>query len=156
MGAGGQSDDESEYAASRYVPMLKSTLEELASNTLSMEDYPSVLPMPDQAPSQTSGKGGRSARSARGGASSARKNTGASSRWSKSSSGGGSGRSSGPSNFSGARNIVFLVGGAAYSELRVARSVTESSSTEVIMGSTCFLSPNAFVDDLEALGQEEE
>lgn len=152
VSAGGQSDDEAEYAGSRYVPMIKSTLEDLANGCLSIEEYPSVLPMPEQSSSQTVGSKQRG--SARG---SARKAAGGvSKRWNKSSSDSSGKRSAGPSNFSGGRSIVFMVGGLAYSELRSAREVMQSTSREIVLGSTTFVKPQQYLSDLELLGQEED
>lgn len=150
------SKEESEYAASRYKPPLKSILEDLVNNELSMDDYPSIMPMPDQGltssvPSRGSGLL-RSSRSKRGeAAGSARKKAGASDRWTKSSFS-TSFRSSGPTNFTGGRCIVFTVGGIAYTELRVAREVMNQTSREIIVGSTSFISPKEFLQDLEMLG----
>jgi len=157
---GGASDDEGEYAASRYVPQLRTILEELARNCLSIEEYPSVLPMPDLPQSSSASAGSaRGARSARGGrkgeVGSARKGTGSSSRWSK--SGGAEGkRSTGPTNLSGGRCMVFMVGGISYGELKVSRDVMNNESREVIVGSTAFISPSDFIDDLALLGEEED
>jgi syntaxin-binding protein 1 len=152
-------DEDSEYAASRYVPPLKQTLEQFAQNSLSMEDYPSVMPMPEQTLStpkaQITSARAQSARSSRrtgGSAQSARK-SGASSRWSKSSGPEGK-RSAGPTNFQGGRCMVFMIGGLCYPELRVAREVMEAESREIIMGSTAFLSPNEYLEDLEKLGTQ--
>jgi len=160
ISSGAASDEESEYAASRYVPALRTILEELTGNRLSMEDYPSVLPMPDQVPTQSApsssarGSSARSSRSSRG-AGSARKSTGASSRWSKSTASDNK-RSSGPTNYSGGRCIVFMMGGMSYSELRVSREVMTKEAREIVVGSTTFLSPDDFIDDLALLGQDDE
>ena len=163
----GGADDEGEYAASRYNPPLKTILEELVNNSLSIEDYPSVLPMPEMGPSSSSGgsagasasgRGGaaRSARSSRRGeAASARRTTGASSRWAKS-SGVENKRGTGPISFSGGRSIVFFLGGMSYQELKVTRDVMMNESREIVVGSTTFLSPSDFVGDLVKLGQEDE
>lgn len=158
---GGASDVESEYAASRYVPALKATLEDLARNCLSLEEFPSVMPMPDQG--QSGSNSSRSARnsaasarsSRRGEAGSVRKSAGATSRWSKSTGTEGK-RSAGPVNLSGGRCMVFMVGGLSFSELKVARDVMSNESREVIIGSTAFLAPRDFLEDLTILGLEEE
>jgi syntaxin-binding protein 1 len=134
-------------------------MEELVHNELSMDDYPSVLPMPDmpstQGGSAASGKrggGGGSARGSRAGqASSARKAGGPTSRWGKSST--RPAASSGPKSFSGGRAIVFMMGGLSYSEMRAARQVMEKESREVVIGSTAFVSPKEFVDDLATLSE---
>jgi syntaxin-binding protein 1 len=153
------SNENSEYAATRYKAPLKSILEDLAHNELSMEVYPSVLPMPEQglsssANSSRSNASARSARSKRGEAvGSVRKKAGASDRWAKSSSGTGS-RTAGPSTFTGGRCIVFTVGGMSYSEIRLAREVMNQESREIVVGSTAFVSPDEFLKDLELLGRE--
>ena len=51
---------------------------------------------------------------------------------------------------------MFMVGGLAYSELRSAREVMQSTSSEIILGSTAFVSPKQYLSDLELLGQEED
>jgi syntaxin-binding protein 1 len=144
---------------------MKTVLEELATNQLSMDDYPSVLPMPDMAPSQSAAGGRRGAGgaggaggSARGGragqAASARKAGGPTSRWGKSST--RPAASSGPKSFNGGRAIVFMMGGLSYSEMRVARQVMAKESREVVIGSTAFVSPKEFVEDLAALNEGEQ
>jgi syntaxin-binding protein 1 len=152
------STEKSEYASTRYKAPLKSILEDLVLNNLSIEDYPSVLPMPDQGPSSSAtasrNAGARSARTKIGEAvGSARKKAGSSDRWAKSSNTTGS-RSSGPSNFTGGRCIVFTVGGMSFSEIRLARDVMNQESREIVVGSTAFVSPEDFLKDLEMLGQD--
>eukprot|EP00579_Thalassiosira_antarctica_P011699 CAMPEP_0201909772 /NCGR_PEP_ID=MMETSP0903-20130614/1389_1 /ASSEMBLY_ACC=CAM_ASM_000552 /TAXON_ID=420261 /ORGANISM="Thalassiosira antarctica, Strain CCMP982" /LENGTH=611 /DNA_ID=CAMNT_0048444319 /DNA_START=166 /DNA_END=1998 /DNA_ORIENTATION=- len=46
-GGSGSSESESEYSSSRYVCILKSLMEDAASGNLSVDDYPSVMPLPD-------------------------------------------------------------------------------------------------------------
>jgi len=163
IASGGSADEESEFAASRYIPAFRTILEELANDQLSLETYPSVLPMPDPAPSQSNSRsrmrGSASARSSarssrRGEGSSARKSAGATSRWSKSSSVKEVNRSTGPTNFVGGRCIVFMVGGMAYSELRVAREVMSKESREIVTGSTVFVNADGFMEDLAHLAQD--
>jgi hypothetical protein len=162
-------DEDSQYAATRYVPLLKSTLQALSNDELSLETYPSLLPMPVSATTQagrssTTGVRNSTVSSARkstsGAASSVRKSVGASSKWnanssslSSSSTSGGNSRSGGPTVFTGARNLVFMVGGICYAEMRVAREVMEQSSREIIIGSTSFLSANEFLEDLTKLSR---
>jgi syntaxin-binding protein 1 len=161
LSAGSASDDEAEFAGSRYSPAIKTVMEELVTNELSLDDYPSVLPMPDM-PSQGSSAGGKrgsggagaggSARGSRAGqAASARKAAGPTSRWGKSST--RPAASSGPKSFSGGRAIVFMMGGLSYSEMRAARQVMTKESREVVIGSTAFVSPKEFVDDLATLSE---
>lgn len=80
---------------------------------------------------------------------SARKKGGATDKWSKlgtstmSPTNGGS--------YIGGRSLVFMVGGLSYSELRVTRDVMEKESREIIAGSTKFVSPEEFVEDMHTL-----
>ena len=148
-----EGDDESEYASTRYVPALKAILEALSVDELSMEEYPSVTPMPTQSSSQAGRTTARSSRKASGSAASARKNAGPSSRWAASSRTEGK-RSGGPVTFTGARNMVFVMGGMCYSEMRVAREVMENESREIILGSTAFLSAKEFIEDLGKLADQ--
>jgi len=139
-------DEENEYANSRYVPPLKGILKDLVSNQLSTQEYPSVIPMPP-----ISGSSSLSASSARrrgkgGIEASSRKRGGATDKWGKKQANG-----SGSNHYDGGRNIVFMVGGLSFSELRVARSVMEKESREIITGATKFISPGEFIDDLQTL-----
>ena len=147
-GRGGESD--SEYSSSRYVCLLKSVMEDATQGNLSVDDFPSVLPLPD-AESMLAPSSMTKARSVR-------KSSG-SAGWSKTSGGGnsgggGSGAASGGKKKSthAGRQIVFMVGGMCYSELRSAREVMNSTGTEIIIGSTRCISPKNFTDDLHCLG----
>ena len=147
-GRGGESD--SEYSSSRYVCLLKSIMEDAAQGNLSVDDFPSVLPLPDAesmlAPSSvTKAKSVRKATSA--------------AVWSKTSGNGGGGV--GGSGIAGVgkkkathtgRQIVFMAGGGCYSELRSAREVMNSTGAEIVIGSTRCISPKDFIDDLHSLG----
>lgn len=148
----GSFDDDSEYASSRYVPPLKSTLMDLVSNQLSIDDYPSVVPMP-QLPSTKSTGAASARRRGKGadGTASARKKKGATEKWNRTGTTGAATKTT--TTFTGGRNIVFMVGGLSFSELRVAREVMEKESREIIVGSTKFLSPNEFMKDLATLNK---
>ena len=149
-----QSDDESEYAASRFVPALKTALTEMAQDALSFDDYPSVLPMPENTGRAGGGKSARSGR--RGEATSARKTTGASSKWAKSGRDSGGNNAGGPVRYVGGRHIIFMIGGLSYNELRAAEEVSRKESREIIIGSSTFLTPAEFMKDLNKLGQDED
>lgn len=144
----GSVDEDSEYASQRYVPALKGIVSELVSNTLSMDDYPSVVPMPVLPSSSKSAASSarRRGKAAEGGA---RKNKGATSKWSPTGNAEPTAASGG--NFVGNRNLVFMVGGISYSELRVAREVMEKESRELVVGSTAFLNPSDFINELSTL-----
>jgi len=83
---------------------------------------------------------------------SARKKKGATDKWSR------TGNSSteattATTTFQGGRSMVFMVGGISYVELRVARDVMENESREIVIGSTKFVSPSDFIDDLTTLAR---
>jgi len=143
----GSSDEEEEsaYTSSRFTPILKDVLDELVGNTLSLDDYPSVVPMP---PSATVPASAKSARSARGKA--ADRKTKGPSKWGKSDASAGAEVIS----FTGSRNLVFMIGGLAYSELKVAREVMEKESREIIIGSTSFIKPEDFMTALQTFAQD--
>lgn len=143
----GSFEEESEYAASRYVPQLKAILSDLVGNALSIEEYPSVIPMPANLTSAASAASARRRGKALEG--SARKKKGATDKWSR--TGNSAAASSVATTFNGGRNLVFMVGGLSFSELNVARDIMEKESREIIIGSTKFVSPNEFLDDLTTL-----
>lgn len=111
--------------------------------------------MPESAAAAS--KRGSTARGAatRRGVESARKKSDPSSRWNKSSgSERGSTASGSGTAYGGGRCIVFMLGGLAFSEIRVAREVMKSESTEIIIGSTAFVSPKEYMSELESLGED--
>lgn len=145
-------DEESEYASSRYSPPLKAILNDLVTNQLSIDEYPSVIPMPMSAAS-TSAVTGSARRRAKGTEGSLRKSkAGATDKWSKmGNSMTKSATNGGTTMFTGGRNMVFMVGGLSYSELRVVRDIMERESREIIAGSTKFVNPSEFLEDLHTL-----
>ena len=149
-GGGNALDEDSEYANSRYTPGLKNVLQELARNELSINDYPSVIPMP-MAPSGSASSSSRRSIVPQG---SVRKKDGRfSGQWSKAS---GSSMTLGmdsAATFIGGRNLVFMVGGLSYLELRVARDVMAKESKEIIIGSNKFTNPSNFIEDLSTLSR---
>jgi len=139
----GNGESESEYSSSRYACILKSVMEDVVSGSLSVDEYPSVMPLPDP-----EGMLGPSSMSRSKGVMSVRKNTGSAS-WSKASVGGND--KGKKKKAYGGRQIVFMVGGLCYSELRSAREVMTSSGTEIVVGSTRCFAPEDFVNDLNSL-----
>ena len=137
-------DSQATYNNNRYICDLKIILQQLQSSKLSMEDYPSVLPMPldsysDSSSSNVQSSNGRGITSLRG--TSSRFSKASNSMLDKSSIGGGGG-SKGP------RQIVFIAGGACYSELRAVQESMEKGGPETILGGTKFLNPEEFYNDL--------
>ena len=112
------------------------------ANTLSLDEFPSVVPMP---PSATVASGSKSARSARSAKPSARAK--GASKWGKGDAKAGAEAIA----FTGSRSLVFMLGGLAYSELKVARKVMEKESREIVIGSTDFMNPEDFTKALQTL-----
>ncbi|KAL7542752.1 hypothetical protein ACHAXR_012065 [Thalassiosira sp. AJA248-18] len=135
----GVSESESEYSSSRYVCLLKSLMEDATSGNLSIEEYPSVMPLPDAEAmlGPSSIKKAASVRKASG-----------SGQWNKSKAS-ATGKKK---KTHGGRQIVFMVGGMCYSELRAAREVMLSTGTEIVVGSTRCIAPGDFIEDLSSLG----
>lgn len=137
-------DSESEYASSRFACELKGILNEMQENKLSFEEFPSVLPMPVQN-IESSGHSS-AAKSVRGSTDASR------SRFSRRGAGGaGDSTTDGGAKLFGARQIVFLAGGACYSELRSARDLMEAGGPETMLGCTHMVNPKDFAEDLASL-----
>mmetsp|Transcript_26886 Transcript_26886/g.79458 ORF Transcript_26886/g.79458 Transcript_26886/m.79458 type:complete len:645 (-) Transcript_26886:151-2085(-) len=137
----GREESESEYSSARYVCVLKTIMQDMMEGKLSMDDYPSVLPMPAE------GASSGTATTCRVPTGSARKGGATTSRWAKKET-----KAKPKSSFSGGRKILFAVGGMCYSELRAMHEVMESGDTEFILGSTRFINPRQFLQDLSTLG----
>ena len=133
-------ENDSEYSSSRYVCLLKAIIESATQGTLSVEEYPSVMPLPDAeailGPSSSSK------------ATSVRKAS-LPSKWANSSI------TKGKRKGFGGRQIIFMAGGMCYSELRSAREVMASSGMEVVVGSNRFIKPIDFLGDLKNLSKRE-
>lgn len=137
-----QAESDSEYSSSRYVCLLKPILEQAAAGKLSVDQYPSVMPLPDA--EAVLGQ------SASGAAKSVRKAGTASSKWQSQSTASNASVKK-KTSYSG-RQIVFMAGGMCYSELRSAREVMNASGTEIVVGGTRFITPKDFLIDLNNLG----
>ncbi len=122
---------DSEYSSSRYVCKVKGILEAMAENNLNIDDYPSLLPLPFG----TTG----SAASVR------TKSTRHKSRY------GGSDQIKKSKAFSGPRQIIFMVGGMCYSELRSAEEIMSNGEREFILGSTIFLKPADYIKEISSI-----
>jgi len=140
---GSYSSPTSEYSSSRYVCVLKSIMEDAISGNLAIDEYPSVMPMPDAESMMGSASKPKMV-------SSVRKDTGAS-KWKKTSTGTTGASGGKKKSHRGGRQIVFMAGGMCYSELRAAREVTDATGTEVVIGSSRFISPADFIGDVYSL-----
>lgn len=137
-----KAESDSEYSSSRFVCDLKVIIQELQDRTLSLDEYPSVLPMPEEPSTQSFGVAG-SVRSSRA-PGSVRGETG--SKFSRNRQ-----SSVDKVKIGGARQIVFMLGGACYSELRSAQELMDKGGPETIVGCTRFINSSEFVDDLASL-----
>lgn len=100
---------------------MKTILEDMVQENLDIEEYPSVLPLPI---------------SDGGVATTVRKKKGA---------------KGDQKVFTGPRKIVFVAGGMCYSEIRAAEEIMYTSGREVILGSTNFLNPTEYIENLRSL-----
>lgn len=136
-------DSGSEYSSSRYACDLKDILLKMREKTLSFDEYPSVFPMPDEGSSTGSTMVSGGVGSVR--ASSSKYSSKNNSRFSMVKS------SNVAKKFSGARQMIFIAGGACFSELLAAEQMMEDGGSEVILGSTHFCNPEQFVEMLRYL-----
>lgn len=134
-GASTEEEDESQYTSSRYTPSIKYILDELVANTLSLDEYPSVVPMPESATiAKKTAKTAKTARTRKG-----------ASKWGKQDAS----KKTDAIAFTGSRKLVFMLGALSYSELKVARQIMEKESREIIIGSTDFMNPGKFLKALK-------
>eukprot|EP00536_Pseudo-nitzschia_multiseries_P007692 jgi/Psemu1/240469/estExt_Genewise1.C_1830067 len=135
-------DEDPDFVSSRYVIPLKKILKDLVSNQLSTQEYPSVIPMPIVSNSTTGAVTSSARRRGKGGSEGNTKKT---DKWGKKQ------EKDEPTHYEGGRNIVFMVGGLSYPELRVTRTVMQKTSREIIAGGTKFINPGEFISDLKTL-----
>lgn len=114
----------SEYAASRYVCVLKDLIDQTVQGELSTDAYPSVLPMPSREEKPVA----RSLRKPEKGRLGKQQAT-----------------------YTGARSLVFVAGGVSFSEIRAAYEVMELHKKEVVIGGTSYLTPNTYVELLREI-----
>lgn len=117
---------EGEYADTRHVCLLKSLLEQLMSNSLPVDKFPAMGP----APANSSKSEAKSVR-----------RFGATSKFGKKDN----------VQLSGVRYIVFIAGGLAYPEMRVANELMQKESREVIIGGSHLINPDTYLVDVGAL-----
>ncbi|CAM9411508.1 unnamed protein product [Pylaiella littoralis] len=122
LGFGSSKQEETnDFTHMRYTTPLKETLTKMLSGSLSFDAFPSLLPMPQEVRKAA----GRSIRK-----------------------GGGQ---EGGITYSGARVIVFFIGGVCHSEMRAAYEAMHAHGREVIVGGTTFLPPAGFLAGLSGL-----
>ncbi|CAK4294549.1 unnamed protein product [Aphanomyces euteiches] len=121
-----------EYATSRYEPKLKGWMDKILKKTLDATEFPYVISPPPGSQSPTSKKEPVSLR---------KKVAAKVGRGTDSPTASGDG-------FVGEKLIVFIAGGATYSELRSVYELREQEKRDVILGATSFLRPKTFLDNL--------
>ncbi|KAK4199645.1 putative syntaxin-binding protein 2 [Triangularia verruculosa] len=118
-----------EYALSRFEPAVKHMLEDLCSGTLDQTCFPYVIPPQAGGPSDDAFQTQGSLRSA-------------APRWASANRRQVENRQ---------RIIVFMAGGATYSEARACYEVSEKQNRDVYLVTSHMLTPAKFIDDLRLL-----
>merc|ERR1711862_419911 len=124
---------ESNYGGMRYAPDVKKLLGQMLKDQLSPDDYPGTQPLPTFKTI--------TAESVRSRGTSSIKN----SKWNKD-------KKKKKKAFTGGRQIVFILGGMCMSELRSGYECMDGGEKEIIMGSTEFLSPNTYLEEVRNYG----
>ncbi|KAI9667522.1 MAG: vacuolar sorting protein VPS33/slp1 [Bathelium mastoideum] len=119
-----------EYSLSRFNPVLQTMLEEHVRNTLDQSLFPYTKPPLDDSDAQNAALAATSLRSAK-------------PTWAKPRTGGADARQ---------RVIVFVAGGATYSESRACYEVARRAQREVVLVTSHMLSPGLFMRQLGDLG----
>ncbi|KAJ3374088.1 vacuolar sorting protein VPS33/slp1 [Allomyces arbusculus] len=143
----GGDDDEGSYELMRYTPALKLVMEDQVAGALDAESFPYLGPQP--APDTGRATGGTSLRSTK---PSWQKKGQQQAAAAAAAAGGDS-----ASAESGAKVIVYMLGGMTYSEIRAAYEVATAQSTaangprDVLIGSSHIVTPAQFVDAVKCL-----
>jgi syntaxin-binding protein 1 len=127
-----RADIESQQYGDRYCTVIKGLTQQFATGTLSEDDFPYVVPPPESA------KPGNIPKAV----SSLRKNK--ASMW-------GGAKKAHNSQSQGARSLVFVLGGASYSELRDVDELQATLESEIVFGSTAMLTADEFMGQLGQL-----
>ncbi|ETM97637.1 hypothetical protein PPTG_20156 [Phytophthora nicotianae INRA-310] len=124
-----------EYSNARYDPKIKAIVASALKRTLSESEYPYIITPPPQSPTASDSKkpGPVSLRKKMAGKGKAQEAAVES------------------EQFSGEKMIVFMSGGATYSELRSIYEVRSEEKRDVFLGTTSFVAPPAFIESLATL-----
>ncbi|KAJ8279124.1 hypothetical protein COCON_G00061900 [Conger conger] len=115
---------EETYNLSRWTPVIKDVMEDAVENKLDSKEWPHL----SECPAAWNGSGAVSARQKH--------------------------KATQEERRSGARLIVFVIGGISYSEMRCAYEVTKAvKSCEVIIGSSHIVTPIRLLDDVQSLSK---
>ncbi|KAE9010008.1 hypothetical protein PR003_g16915 [Phytophthora rubi] len=123
-----------EYSNARYDPKIKAIVTNALKRTLTETDYPYIITPPPQSPTADDKKAGP--------VSLRKKITGK-----------GGAQEAAPESkvFTGEKLIVFMSGGATYSELRSIYEVRAEEKRDVLLGSTALMTPTTFIESLATL-----
>lgn len=132
---GAKPEDGQEFTLMRYTCQTKSTVERLLNCELSVDEYPSVVPLPEGLAINAAATG-------------AEKGTKAPVR--KPPAGGG-GRPGAVTSYSGARTIVAFMSGVSYSEQRAMYELMLQYGREIVVGGTSVVGPKEYLDHIKAL-----
>jgi len=124
----------SEYAACRYVTKLKVILDAMVNDRLSPDDFPGTQPLPTFKTTTAASVRTR-----------VTPNITKHSKWSKDKN------RQKKKSYTGGRQIVFILGGISMSEIRAGYELMEVGEKEIILGSTEFLNPDSYLDELRTL-----
>ncbi|XP_034558235.1 syntaxin-binding protein 3 [Notolabrus celidotus] len=117
--------NEEKYNLSRWTPVIKDVMEDAVENKLDTKEWPHQ----SECPAAWNGSGAVSARQKHKASAQDDRRT-------------------------GARLIIFILGGVCFSEMRSAYEVTQAvKSCEVIIGSTHILTPTSLLEDIKALSK---
>jgi len=135
--------EEGQWELSRFQPLLRDIVEDHAKGVLSTDDFPYVLPPTQSAGAAADSFGALSVRTT------GSKAAGSSS-WAGKKSGSvrAAGKAAAPQ---GRRLVVFVIGGIARSEMRVAHTMSKTLQREVLIGSTSVDAPLGFIEKLQNL-----
>jgi len=129
-----QASNDSEYAACRYVTNVKSILDAMVNDRLSQDTYPGTQPLPTFKTTTAASVRTRTAG-----------NQTKTSKWSRDK------KKNKKKTYTGGRQIVFIVGGICMSEIRSGYELMEVGEKEIILGSTEFLDPELYLEQLRKL-----
>ncbi|KAI8066984.1 Sec1-like protein [Gilbertella persicaria] len=134
-------DEETPYELSRYIPILKKVMEAHVNNTLDPKQFAFTRQSDMDSSEDSPGQGGIPT-------------SGVSLRTTKPTWAKRTNSTSGmPRTTTGAKLIVFVIGGATYSEIRSAYEIGQTYNRDIILGTTEILRPTTFVEHLGQLKQ---
>ncbi|MEW5299817.1 MAG: hypothetical protein WDW36_002793 [Sanguina aurantia] len=136
-----RADDGTTYALNRFSPLMQDILEDMVAGRLSAEEFPYVRAPENADEFAAASKQPASARQAR-----------SALNWTRRAPGGAEAAAGPPAR----RLVVFVIGGASRSEMRVVHALSRSLGRDIILGSTSIETPTSFTDMLYKIGSLDE